>query len=79
MTFNLDLEARHAQIRISMLIDISTRAALNRIDWMHAVGTGVCYCGCDYETHPWDETHAPTEMPVDKGYYDDNTDNTIQG
>ena len=79
MTFNLDLATRHAQIRLLMLIELRARAAMDRIDWMHSVGSGVCYCGDSYENHARDETHVPREIPRDKGYYDDGTDNTIQG
>lgn len=73
MTFDLDLAMRHARLRVLMLIELQARAAMDRIDWMYAVGSGVCYCGDDYENHARDETHVPTEMPRDKGYYDDDT------
>jgi hypothetical protein len=71
MTFDLDRELGHSQVRLSIHIDSMARSAINRLNWMHAVGSGICYCGNDYEAHGWDETHTPTEMPMDKGYVDD--------
>ncbi|QIG57910.1 hypothetical protein SEA_PAULODIABOLI_225 [Microbacterium phage PauloDiaboli] len=73
MTFDLDRAFRHMQMRVSMLIELRASAAMDRLDHMHAVGSGVCYCGSDMEPHGWDDTHAPREMMRDKSYGTDDT------
>lgn len=65
---DVDKEFRTANWNIFLLIEQRTRAALSRIDHMYAVGSGICHCGSDVDTHGWGDNHSPVEMMMDKSY-----------
>lgn len=74
MTFDLDREFEKANSRIQSKIEQSAYWAVRNLYSMHAVGSGICYCGSDIDSHGWGDNHGPVEMMMDKSY-----DNTIQG
>lgn len=47
-------------------ISAKARAAVDRLYWMHAVGSGICGCGTDLADHPAWDNHGPIEIPIDK-------------
>lgn len=67
---DLEREFRLSLISQKTCIDVAAMLAVRRVDWMHAVGSGICGCGADVEGHSVWDNHSPVEMPRDKGYYD---------
>ena len=76
---DLERELMLANTRIGTKIEILGMRAVSKLYWMHAVGSGICYCGDDYEGHETWGNHSPVEMPIDKGYADDWTNYALPG
>ena len=55
------------------VIAAKAQAAVDRLYWMHAVGSGICGCGGDMHDHPIWDNHGPVEIPIDKSAWADPT------
>lgn len=63
---DVDREIRLSISAQNARIATNARLAVDRLYWMHAVGSGVCGCGSDMDDHALWDNHGPTEMPIDK-------------
>ena len=51
-----------------LVIERRAWEAVQRLNWMHAVGSRLCGCGSGMPDHSGWDNHAPTEIPMDKSH-----------
>lgn len=66
---DVEREVRRSLSRQQIAIESNAYHAIARLNWMHAIGSGICGCGADIEGHAVWDNHSAIETPRDKDYY----------
>ena len=66
--FDPEGEIRRSISAQQLVIEAKAQAAVDRLNWMYAVGSGICGCGNDVKSHPVWDNHSPVEIPIDKSF-----------
>lgn len=66
-SFDVEVEIKRSLRCQLNRINNQAHDAITRINWMHAVDSGVCGCGIEMDEHPLWDNHQATEIPMDKG------------